>query len=881
MEIHNEAGTTNTSLDHTESRARRGIRRRSSNNNSVDLPKKSTNKKITESLLPKIDILKMDVSIGVSIKTNVVTSTTFREVLLQHVDGSMAAIIEKIRREPDKKKRNRLKQNLPVYSLSTYTEDPDGALIRQNEYFERAKCMKFDFDGIGGDESILEQAFKDLLKIDEVCWVVRSPYNLRAMVELSSVIKDPKTFSAVYKKISAEIEKTTGLDIDPSGSNANHVWYLSHDPDMVIREAPPWDISQYLEDENKKSEKVAKRKVQVQSKQKKNAPVKVPSTLLNALLELKFVHLGYHDWYNVLGLALAACFAGEGCEPFIEISLNEFYDDTEEYLRDVYDKLLDIAAPEKSSPKILYKLLKDHDIEIEAVEKTDGSFWVESEKTDGTKRLYCFQYLFNSSTLPLLGFFYIESSETVGRKLDGNLVKVGITRSEMKATVEAFVKSFQDDHEQAILEFLHKNSKLFLPANLEYLPILDLKWLVDDNEFIYFPHTRAITRKARQGGHIDEIGYDEIGDRHVNVDNVLDWDGVLSSREEANSCDYAKFLSRLCNGDPSRIDHMYRAFAYLRDGYKQRSEAVAVLLVDEQMGDNFSPMGGGGKGLALQGVMFMTNPCTMLDGKLFKATSQFQYQNVKYGDRFVIIDDVSTFIKSGDFFHQITGDFKIERKGKDALIIPFAESPRIAFTSNTLFVGPGSSNARRFVVLEISNHFNLNHTPKMEYLREMFSDEWDKEEYRKTISFWILTIFQAYLENGLSLNFNTSSLARKRIVADTSEDFVQWCEGYVTTDVDRVLVNDLRRQCMQCCGSKTVRHLEQTRNFFSIWLKKYVHEYLGMELQRDKSSGQTFVSVVDPSIDTVVASPRKSRKPRKVINEVLASDNPLSEPDDE
>jgi len=825
----------------------------------------------------KDDFYDLEISRGSTVKSKILTTTTLREVLIQHVNGSMSAKIEKIRQEPDKKKRSKLKQLLlPFYSMATYKLNSEGKLIRSLATFESTGVVQVDVDDLPGGEKEIKECLSEVLGIPQVFLAFRSPSKngLRGVIRVSEMITDPKTYAFVYKKIAAQIEKKTDLTLDASCSDASRAWYFSHDPEMVLRDAPRWDISGYLEEYKKLAKKGQKRKKQAQANAKKTEVQKLPQNLLEALLELKAVHLNRHEWYNKLGFALATFGGEEARGLFVDISYNEFYlDDTEEYLHEVYNDLLAAADPEKTSQRVLEKLLESKGIDILPEVKDDGSFWYDVVDGDGNKKtLKKSIHLFNHRTLLSLGFFYDATTGKIGRFLKGNLVKTDITRQDMKGAVHKFIVSFKHPKELDLLDWVANHSNLFLPANLEFLPKVKLNWLKDDKDYMYVKHKKGITRISRKTGENEIIGYDEIGDRYVNVDTVLDWDGVLASKEEADSSDYALFTARAMGEIPDHIDHFYRAAAYLCDSYKKRSEAVAVVFQDEHIEDEFTPQGGGGKSLIVEGIKIIAAPAIEIDGKLFKGGERFQNQNILPGHRLVVIDDIFRKISSEVFFIAISGDYKTESKGETAVIIPFLESPKLVFTANHYFVQDGNSNKRRYVIVGVSNHYNKDHSPRADFKKDLLSDEWTQKDWRQFYSFWILTIIPTYLEKGLSREMMSSALDMTRMRAETSLDFMVWAKTGLTQDVSRVDVNVLRDDCLEAVGKSTERILESSKNKFSIWMRKYVENVLGCTLKREQSSGKTLITIMGPegeggaeNKDPNPSKPRPKR-PLKRIN---------------
>jgi len=885
----------NTDSEGRNRRVRRPIQQRVPNTQKAtqetpELAETTIEKRCDHEIL-KMDIFDTEITRGGPINSNMVTPAVFRDILVEHIDGSWATKIKRIRQEPDDEKRKKLKADiLPYYILATFHQNEDGSYTRSKKTLKKTEIVEVDVDEIPGGEDGVEDAKQKLLEVPAVFAVFRSPSGrLRCMVKLSEPITDADVYTALYKKIAAKIEKMTGLITDPTCTDAARAWYFSHDPDMVIREAPLWDIKQYLKAEKRRSKKRVNQTVKVQIQTKNSSEMKLSDTLIDALLELKQVKLGYSDWHNVLGLALAALLGEAGRDLWIEISTNEFYNDSEDFLNVTYDRLLAAADPGKSSPKVLEKLLKKHEVEFQIPSKTDGSFWVERTKKDGSTYLHFSLYLFNSVTVPNLGFFYDYRTETIGRYLDGNLIQLGVSRSEMKAAIEAFIKSFKDKDEQEILDYLHKHSNMFLPGNLEYLPMVELTMLIDDKDYIYKCHRKGIIRISRKDGSHDQITYDDIGDRHVNVENLMNWDGELSTIEEAESSDYAVFMRHSNADDPARIDHAHCAAAFLCDSYKVRSQAAAIVFQDENIVDQYTPNGGGGKGLTIQGIMEMARPSLELDGKVFHASERFQSQNVLDGHRLVFIDDISRRVKSDSFFPMVTGDYKIEKKGLTAFIIPFSQSPKLVISANHHFPGPGTSNSRRYVIVEIGDYYNETRTPGSESGREFFSDEWSKKDWQDFYSYWILVIFPTYLDKGLNRHMESFSIQRKQMVLQTSEDWMLWAEEFLSPGVQKVPVNNLRDHCMEACGKTTFRKLENHRNLFGTWLRKYVEGYKGWELQRKPSDGDTLITIVElnelgkpiPTTQDAIDVFTYPRSQRGSSSEDHGLDNALTELDNE
>ena len=128
-----------------------------------------------------------------------------------------------------------------------------------------------------------------------------------------------------------------------------------------------------------------------------------------------------------------------------------------------------------------------------------------------------------------------------------------------------------------------------------------------------------------------------------------------------------------------------------------------LIFNDEMISD--VPNGGSGKGLIHKAISHIKRLST-INGKGFDPTKSFAYQTVSTDTQVLLFDDIDKNFKFENLFSVITEGLIIEKKGKDAIKIPFAESPKISITTNYTVQGEGSSHNRRVFEVEMSAYFN-------------------------------------------------------------------------------------------------------------------------------------------------------------------------------
>lgn len=242
---------------------------------------------------------------------------------------------------------------------------------------------------------------------------------------------------------------------------------------------------------------------------------------------------------------------------------------------------------------------------------------------------------------------------------------------------------------------------------------------------------------------------------------------------------FSKFVDNTMAKDPERIRSLRSHIGYLTHTYKARGSGKAVVFADENLGSSLQANGGTGKGIVSQAISNVSK-VRYLSGKQVDTENRFMFMDVEHGDAVLCLDDVRPNFNFSSLFTAITDHLAVERKGQNRFVIPYSESPKVLITTNTAFLGSGSSYDRRTSIVDFSHHYSASFTPADEFGHTFFED-WDTAEWSR-FDGYIIGCIQEFLKSGLTVK--TVDRKRAQLCLQTDSSFVEWAEEHLETDVE-------------------------------------------------------------------------------------------------
>ena len=244
---------------------------------------------------------------------------------------------------------------------------------------------------------------------------------------------------------------------------------------------------------------------------------------------------------------------------------------------------------------------------------------------------------------------------------------------------------------------------------------------------------------------------------------------------------------------------------YLLHGYKSEAEAWAPICQDARLAESEDECNGGsGKSLFLRAVSRLLNTF-YIDAHVPTVTeNRFLFDGVTPETDLVIIDECDRRLNFDFFFGRITGDMKGEEKGNHPFLIPFAQSPKMAFATNYTLRRHDASTERRIWPQVFSDYYH-EATRQNDYrcsrsIRDdlgcnLMGTDYSEQDWQADIAF-MMQCLQAYLSlprEERRIMPPMSRIDRREQMAAVGKDFKQWADDFLSPDsgnLDRELRAD-------------------------------------------------------------------------------------------
>ena len=734
--------------------------------------------------------------------------------------------LAKIRVENDKDKRTELKSTLlPVATFGgTFSH-------RKNTGLKKSSGLAMlDYDGIDDLETLIESVNRD--KYTFSSFISPSGNGLKVLVKIPPV-GDDKTYKEYYHSLQEHYNKYA--ETDPSTKDISRATFISSDPSLFLCLESEMFTDKFI------------------PKIKPITPVtNIPLTDQNEVAEIleKWFKKNYstidnrnnnlHIWarqFNALGLDKNICEEyllryeqPDFKETEILLLIKSAYNYTSEFntisfedskkVKTIKEQV--ISGAKEEAIKNRFKDFKTESIDAE-IEKHKSSlcldeFWYYTEKEVIKMATFRFKTYLQSNNISKYypstdsGYLFIKKDNNFIKEFDENRIK-DFTLNDLETRGEV------DAYELCANSLMTFNQKFL---SMLYTSEIDIQRDTKDESFIYYKNTAV--RTTKEGAEL--IPYSSL--------NGLVWENQVIDREftpaDESEGEFKTFIWKISGEDKERYYTFKSVIGYLLHSYQNEGKPKVIIFNDEMISD--VPNGGSGKGLIHKALSHIKKLST-IDGKGFDPNGQFAYQTVGTDTQVLLFDDIDRNFKFENLFSVITEGLKIEKKGQDAIKIPFNESPKISIATNYTVKGEGSSHLRRVFEVEMASYFNDKNTPEDEFGHLLFSD-WDNTEWAKFDNY-MLRCVQYYLNNGL-VESKTINLEERKLRNETSNEFIEFMDSFEWSRDKRWVKTELKDLFVE--ENQELRFAKWfTTNKFNKWLKLYTDTRHEVGMTEGKSNG--------------------------------------------
>jgi len=401
-----------------------------------------------------------------------------------------------------------------------------------------------------------------------------------------------------------------------------------------------------------------------------------------------------------------------------------------------------------------------------------NDFFIEASYSDRGAVKYSIKYDRFIEFLESHGYrkFY-EGYEVVFVRIERNLVE----RVEVEG-IQSFVKEYVikniDDPE--ILSMIVGNDRLFTRQKLSYLEVLQNKFNRDDKNTIWFYFLNVAVKVTKD--YLQTIEYEDLP-APIWSKHRYNWvwkDEYKKLNQDGEWFRFCQNVTGAVEKENKTFQRLKCMIGYLLNTHKQRSQALAMILIDAKIPTiSYDANGGTGKSLIGSWIAKYRKTLT-IDGRKLnpKNSSQFLFQGVEQDTQIIFIDDADIHFDFQMLFSAITSDMTIRKMYQGEYVVPFEESPKFLHTTNHSIRGTDDSSNRRKFEVGITDYYGREHTPIDDFGHELIND-WDELEWAKSHLF-AMECSQFFLEHGMIKDENNINQQLKKAISETSLDFVNF-----------------------------------------------------------------------------------------------------------
>lgn len=247
---------------------------------------------------------------------------------------------------------------------------------------------------------------------------------------------------------------------------------------------------------------------------------------------------------------------------------------------------------------------------------------------------------------------------------------------------------------------------------------------------------------------------------------------------------------------------------YLMHRYKDRSRPWFVYAMDNRVSDDGRSHGGSGKSILFDVCMrHVMKKNFYINGRLPKVMEDtHKYDGLTEHDRYVLIEDANEYFRLDILFNDVTGDVKVNPKGKKPFTITFDKAPKFAVTTNYTARNLDSSTMRRMLYYVCSDYYHTagetndykeTRDPKSEFGFNMITD-YSKEQFNyfyNTLAYALKFYLGCTEKIGPAMN----NVTKRQLKATMGEGFEDWATAYFDEEGDKLNAFLVRSEVYKDC----------------------------------------------------------------------------------
>lgn len=694
-------------------------------------------------------------------------------------------LIEQIRSETDASKKDKLKKQLPCFSISQVCDRDSRKITKSFSQLLQIDIDVKDNEHIFSDPAKVATIREKLADDPFIVLACKSPSNgLKCIVHYDS--KTVKILDA-FKTAESYFLDVYGLTIDKACKDVTRLCFATYDPDAYYNKHAKTLVY------TPAVEVIHQVTIETPAVEVKEIPTFDIEHILEQINTSQIDLTGaYIDWLN-FGFSFAHEF-GEGGRGYYHELSKHYPNYTHAETDAKYSECLITHNGTKKIASFL-EVCKANKIHIRRkqntmltrvdkgvkeaspVDITFGTFWSLHEgKPAKINTQLLFQWLLAKYKLK---YVKISEGETVEKPApliltaSKNNVLKAITISDVRSYIGQHIKSIKDAGERAKVEnaMLKDIGKIITDATLQtYIEHTEHRAKYDNATTMYFAFKNGIVEVTAEN--ITLSKYSDAGG--VFWENEVNKHSYEIKDDPFNN-GYADLISKVTmTADLQESPENYKWLCWLIGYSLHRRERLQgtekrMVILSENNIDHETADGGSAKNIAFEGLGFL-RPSVVTGGVVFNTSSTFAFQNCNLDTHLYAVSDPKNF-RLKDIYEYITGGVWVEKKNKQ----PFKVYPRIWGLFNTIPKGADDSDIRRMYICIVSQFFNAGNLGRDYFKKELFTD-FNTAEWNSFYTF-LFRCCQQYLASvGSPPIHSPAGFLENKLELNTSAIFAKFCE---------------------------------------------------------------------------------------------------------
>lgn len=257
------------------------------------------------------------------------------------------------------------------------------------------------------------------------------------------------------------------------------------------------------------------------------------------------------------------------------------------------------------------------------------------------------------------------------------------------------------------------------------------------------------------------------------------------------------------------------AAGYMLHMYKRASRAWAPMAMDNKIGETGECNGRSGKSFFFTTLAQLLKTVKLSGRNPKLMDNPHVLDQVTQHTQMLLIDDCDRYLDTGLFYDNITSDMTVNPKNNQSFTIPFAVSPKIAFTTNYVPANFDPSTEARLLYMVFSDYYHQR-TEDNDYLesrsirddfdKDLYGDAYTEEEWNQDINFLLqcCRFYLSLIDLPDKIQPPLANIIYRKHKADMGANFEDWAKTYFSIEAGRLDTFIVRERAFQdyrsACG---------------------------------------------------------------------------------